>query len=380
MEEKGIKEKEIEKIKKEKNEKEKLIKEFEKKQKNYSEKIKNYENQISILEQNNNKKKEGINVENSKILKNKYENELKKEKERILKIVNDKIEESKIKLKKLYEEKYQKKEEELHKKLNASINEKINASLLKNSQNNEKYKNKTLHQNIKCEKCFICPIEGDRYKCSQCKDYNLCQDCEEKNGISGEHPHDFIRMRSSKTLVTIINKPKDGIFDKKKINNQEEYSFECLNDLRQPIECKKQENAELNLRLRNNKGNTWPYKNTKLICSEDTDIKINPIFLGQQKLFEEQIYQIKFDTKYYPEGNYKLNLLFEVNGKIYGKKIEIKILVKEEKKNDNIMKIINDFREEYGLSKIDYTDEYLMKLLKKKNYDKVNAFQELFGQ
>ena len=29
-----------------------------------------------------------------------------------------------------------------------------------------------------------------------CKDYNLCEKCEEKNEISEEHPHNFIKIRN----------------------------------------------------------------------------------------------------------------------------------------------------------------------------------------
>jgi len=49
----------------------------------------------------------------------------------------------------------------------------------------------TIHEGIKCQKCFQEPIIGYRYKCSVCNDYNLCQNCEEKNSISEDHQHDF---------------------------------------------------------------------------------------------------------------------------------------------------------------------------------------------
>ena len=56
--------------------------------------------------------------------------------------------------------------------------------------------NNYAHLGIKCKKCFEEPIIGYRYKCCKCKNYNLCQKCEEKNEISEEHPHYFIKIRN----------------------------------------------------------------------------------------------------------------------------------------------------------------------------------------
>lgn len=55
---------------------------------------------------------------------------------------------------------------------------------------------KTTHHGIKCNKCGKNPIIGYRYKCSICKNYNLCENCEEKNYETEEHSHNFIKMRN----------------------------------------------------------------------------------------------------------------------------------------------------------------------------------------
>jgi hypothetical protein len=57
----------------------------------------------------------------------------------------------------------------------------------------------THHYGIKCEKCGQDPIIGFRYKCSMCKNYNLCENCEQKNFETKEHKHYFIQMRKSET-------------------------------------------------------------------------------------------------------------------------------------------------------------------------------------
>ena len=43
-----------------------------------------------------------------------------------------------------------------------------------------------------CDGCGMLPIEGYRYKCSICEDYNLCENCEER--IGKKHDHPFIKI------------------------------------------------------------------------------------------------------------------------------------------------------------------------------------------
>ena len=43
-----------------------------------------------------------------------------------------------------------------------------------------------IHEGIVCKSCNMNPINGIRYKCPTCVDYNLCENCEHK--IPHEHP------------------------------------------------------------------------------------------------------------------------------------------------------------------------------------------------
>jgi hypothetical protein len=51
-----------------------------------------------------------------------------------------------------------------------------------------------VHRGITCDECQMSPIQGNRYKCYACPDYDLCEMCEE----SGKHPidHPMLKIRS----------------------------------------------------------------------------------------------------------------------------------------------------------------------------------------
>ena len=64
------------------------------------------------------------------------------------------------------------------------------------------------------------PIIGYRYKFSKCKNYNLCQKCEEKNKISEDHPHHFIKIEKEKNGSDIIfNIPNNNTINAINYNN-----------------------------------------------------------------------------------------------------------------------------------------------------------------
>lgn len=50
-----------------------------------------------------------------------------------------------------------------------------------------------VHRGVTCDKCGRSPIVGVRYRCSNCQDYDLCEDCEARD----EHPptHVFYRVK-----------------------------------------------------------------------------------------------------------------------------------------------------------------------------------------
>jgi hypothetical protein len=45
-----------------------------------------------------------------------------------------------------------------------------------------------VHENVKCDGCGTVPITGDRYKCTVCHNFDLCSACEQKNIHPNSHP------------------------------------------------------------------------------------------------------------------------------------------------------------------------------------------------
>ena len=98
--------------------------------------------------------------------------------------INNNFEESKIeepdeKMKREIKEIVNNKMKNLEENIAQDIFQSIKTQLSKNEQNilNEKNNNKIIHI-YKCNNCGKENIEGIRYKCTNCPDYNLCEKCE----------------------------------------------------------------------------------------------------------------------------------------------------------------------------------------------------------
>lgn len=52
-----------------------------------------------------------------------------------------------------------------------------------------------IHHNIICDYCNSYPIQGIRYKCTVCNDFDLCEECEKTFGESHDHP--LLKIRNS---------------------------------------------------------------------------------------------------------------------------------------------------------------------------------------
>jgi len=62
-----------------------------------------------------------------------------------------------------------------------------------------------IHDKVECDGCGVAPIQGVRYKCSVCKNFDYCATCEERRG----HDHAFLKImkpdQAPKAIFTVID-------------------------------------------------------------------------------------------------------------------------------------------------------------------------------
>jgi hypothetical protein len=92
----------------------------------------------------------------------------------------------------------------LYKKADDEV-EKIFSSKTK-CQNSSVNNSTVVHSDVRCNGCSKKPIQGSRFKCAVCEDFDYCEQCEENNKDSHNHP--FIKIRKPELeptkIVTII--------------------------------------------------------------------------------------------------------------------------------------------------------------------------------
>lgn len=64
---------------------------------------------------------------------------------------------------------------------------------------------KVIHNGVTCDGCSFKNIEGIRYKCSVCSNFDFCEKCE----ATVEHPHPFLKIKTLKQtpikIITVLN-------------------------------------------------------------------------------------------------------------------------------------------------------------------------------
>ena len=265
---------------------------------------------------------------------------------------------------------------------------------LEKKNKSEKNENDIVNKNIinvsngvKCEKCFQEPIIGIRYKCSECNNYYLCANCNQKNSETKDHPHKFIKIRNEEDEKKFLfNEPlpdQNSIqLNQNLIQESIKYSYECINILNLSTSIYEGTNeAKIEIILKNNGDMTWP-EGSKLIVDNKSDLRAYEIILKPQKPGEQQSYNANFgDLKNIKSGEYKSYLTFENNGNVFsGEKLTLKIIIKKKKNEiEQNMDKVQDFRDNYALSTEDYSDGKLLEILKKNNFIFDKAFESLFN-
>ena len=220
---------------------------------------------------------------------------------------------------------YVKQIEELEKKRENEFNEmsKVMMSGIQKDGESNFSMIKTTHHGIKCNQCKKEPIVGYRYKCHVCDDYNLCEICEEKNSITQEHNHNFIKIRKSEKKEEIKikeNEPQpQKVIDINKIEEKKEYNYES-EEKNLNIDAKGFDDKEVTfIVILKNIGNLqWPNGKTQLLNDKNSDIKSNNYVLKNLKKGEHQEVNIKLNLDKMRAGNKKCIFHFNVNGKNYG--------------------------------------------------------------
>ena len=112
-----------------------------------------------------------------------------------------------------------------------------------------------IHHGIKCDLCQKFPIVGIRYKCLQCKSYNLCEDCEKKEGMN--HGHLLLKLRDNRQINLIgNNNPKKDIKLKSQPNLKPQ--SKCLNTTMRYKTVNNNNFINIPVKLMNNGKANWP--------------------------------------------------------------------------------------------------------------------------
>ena len=231
--------------------------------------------------------------------------------------------------------------------------EQENIQLKTEKINHEKNICKTIHNGTKCMTCFKSPIIGYRYECSECTGYNLCQECHEKNAETGAHQHFFYKY-------------KDNIV------NTNIYSYKCLSPNNKLLLFKGRSNTKMKILLQNDKLNTWP-DNARLVWDiNNSEIQTDDVPLKGLKASEVHEFEIYFkNLQNLDVKEYKVGFDFNVNGKNYGNKLWVYIVVQDGQP------ILNNFKAKYKVPD-DYKDDIICEVLEEKNCNFEKAFFKLY--
>ena len=150
-----------------------------------------------------------------------------------------------------------------------SIKTQMNLNEEKNNNIIDLNQNELIHHNIKCNKCNEDNIKGIRYKCLQCKSFNLCSNCEANN----EHDptHIFIKIRKPlKDEEELLMKENRELKYK---NNEYNYSVN-LKDIIFNMDKKENDMLVQQITLKNIGNEPWK-AGTVFKCLSDSKIKGN---------------------------------------------------------------------------------------------------------
>ena len=108
-----------------------------------------------------------------------------------------------------------------------------------------------IHTGIKCSLCQKFPIVGIRYKCLQCKSYDLCEECEKTHGM--KHGHLLLKLRNNKQINMLGKKEV-----KLKAQPKEKPQSKCINTNMRFNTMNNNNFIIIPVKLLNNGRTNWP--------------------------------------------------------------------------------------------------------------------------
>lgn len=264
-------------------------------------------NAVSINLFSNNKDRENLNFEENK------EDEIENSMKLVLKDKMKKLEDKLV--------------EELYNNLQVEISKTkiVNLENKNNEEEKNNYETIKIHKGIACNKCGKENIQGIRYKCAQCANFNLCENCE-KNYI-----HDMKHIMIK--IIFPIKNESEFIY---KINRNISYKNQDFNYNLEPKTFILDKNDNINFQKINIKNiGAAPWRRVVLKCIEDKsdiigeDCEINynvnsGSCINTQIKFENLKNEIKPNKTFYYSFFQMFNDQKESFGNITKIKIEIK--------------------------------------------------------
>ena len=198
----------------------------------------------------------------------------KKSEEEVISINNNidlgdiKIEEPEEKMKREIQEIVNNKMKNLEENIAQDIYQSIKLELEKSEQNNKEINNNInniIHIGIKCNNCGLENIQGIRYKCINCPDFNLCQKCESES----EHEPNHIFLKIRRPILDEDFKDKIKVFNYK--NSGYNYCVDEKNLVFSMIN-KEDDSLARQILLTNNGFEDWK-SGTVFKCLPDSELK-----------------------------------------------------------------------------------------------------------
>jgi len=155
----------------------------------------------------------------------------------------------------------------------------------------EEEEGQNVHKDVRCDICNTIPIVGVRYKCSICRDYDLCEKCEMANSHNPMHP--LIKMRVPRDysqLRTVVREQSQSPRRGRQERGKSFSKFICDVTVPDRSSCNAGEIVEKVWRLQNNGKYSWPagYKATmvsgdeKIIDQKDMEVALPEVAAGHE--------------------------------------------------------------------------------------------------